>query len=196
VDAGRIGALGVCTSGGTVLYAARRDPRLGAIACVASHLAEPAVTPQLYGGEEGIDTRTRAADEARARYEAEGITDLIQAYSNANTTASHPGPHEYYMDQTRGGGVPQWLNAFAVMAWRPWLAFDPISQAATVTTPTLLVHTDDCALPDQARKTYELLNGPKRLEWTTGAHFDFYDQAPRVNEAADLVAEHFQRQLQ
>jgi fermentation-respiration switch protein FrsA (DUF1100 family) len=195
VDADRIAALGVCTSGGTVLYAARRDPRLGAIACVASHLAEPAITPALYGGEEGVAARLRAADQARARFETEGVTELIQAYSNVNATASHPGPHEYYMDQTRGGGVPQWLNAFAVMAWRPWLDFDPISEAAHVSTPTLIVHTDDCALPDQARKAYDLLAGERQLHWTTGAHFDFYDQSPKVNEAADLVANHFHDHL-
>jgi uncharacterized protein len=195
VDADRVGALGVCTSGGTVLYAAPREPRLGAIACVASHLAEPAITPQLYGGEDGVAARRRAADDARARFETEGVTDLIQAYSNVNLTASHPGPMEYYMDQTRGGGVPQWLNAFAVMAWNPWLDFDPISEAEKVTTPTLVIHSDDCALPDQARKVYDLLTGPKRLEWTTGPHFDFYDQSPKVNEAADLVTGHFRQYL-
>jgi fermentation-respiration switch protein FrsA (DUF1100 family) len=81
------------------------------------------------------------------------------------------------------------------MAWNPWLDFDPISEAEKVSTPALIVHTNDCALPDQARKAYDQLNGPKRLEWTTGAHFDFYDQAPKVNEAADLVANHFRQQL-
>ena len=161
------------------------------IGIYAGALAEPT----LYGGSDGVAARQRAADAARNRFETEGVTDLIQAYSNVDETASHPGPNEYYMDQTRGGGVPQWLNAFAVMAWRPWLDFDPISQATGVTTPALIVHTDDCALPGQARKAYELLRGPKRLHWTTGPHFDFYDQSPRVGEAVDMVAKHFDEHL-
>lgn len=185
-----IGLLGICTSGGTVLYAGARDKRIAAIASVASHFAEPSITPLLYGGPEGVEQRRAAGREARAEYERTGQNRMILAYHNTDRSASHVGPMEYYMDTSRGGGVAEWTNAFAVMSWEPWLDFDPISEAARVTAPTLIVHSDGCALPDQARKAYDLLRAPKTLHWTDGLHFDFYDGA-KVSEATDVIARHF-----
>jgi fermentation-respiration switch protein FrsA (DUF1100 family) len=190
-----IGLLGVCTSGGTVLYAAVRDTRVAAVASVASHLSDPEVTnPMLYGGPDGVEQRRTAGRAARAEYERTGRNAMILAYHDTDQTASHVGPMEYYMDRTRGGGVAEWTNAFAVMSWEPWLDFDPVSEAARVTAPTLMVHSDGCALPDQARKAYDLLQGPKTLHWTDGFHFDFYD-GTKVPEAADVVARHFSNHL-
>lgn len=189
----RLLALGICTSGGTVLYAAARSPRIRALACVASHLAEPAVTPNLYGGDEGVAERRAAGRRAEARYRSTGENSLIFAYSNVDQSASHPGPNEYYMDPERGGGVAAWRNEFAEMSWNPWLDFDPVSEAAKVTAPTLIVHSDDCALPDQARKVHDLLAGPKALHWTTGYHFDFYDERVKVSESVAAVAAHFEQ---
>ncbi|WP_149194434.1 alpha/beta hydrolase [Luteimonas suaedae] len=190
-----IGLLGICTSGGTVLYAAARDARVAAVASVAGHLSEPAVTnPMLYGGREGVEQRRAAGRAARAEYERTGENRMVLAYHDTDQSASHVGPMEYYMDKSRGGGVREWKNSFAVMSWEPWLDFDPISEAARVTTPALIVHSDGCALPDQARKVHDLLQGPKTLRWTDGLHFDFYDGA-KVPEAADAVAQHFERYL-
>jgi hypothetical protein len=47
----------------------------------------------------------------------------------------------------------------------------------------------------QARKVHRLLAGPKELYWSVGKHFDFYDQAPTVSDAADRVAAHFRAKL-
>jgi len=102
---------------------------------------------------------------------------------------------EYYMDNQRGGGVPQWQNAFSVMSWEPWLDFDPVREAAKVTTPTLIVHSDGCGLPDQARKVYGLLKGPKVLHWTVGNQFDFYDRIENIRDAADAIARYFRSYL-
>lgn len=191
VTAASIGLLGVCTSGGTVLYAAAADTRVRAVACVASHLAEPAITPTLYGGPQGVAERHAAADAAAERFLRTGENVMIPAYSDTDETASHPGPNEYYMETSRGGGIPQWRNEFAVMSWRPWLAFDPVSRAQHVTAPTLIVHSDECALPQQARKVHDLLGAPKSLHWTTGPHFEFYDGSANVAEVSDVLADHF-----
>lgn len=191
VAPGAIALLGICTSGGTVLYTAARDPRVKAVASVASHLAEPSITPTLYGGVEGVEQRRAAAREAAEVYRRTGENRMILAYSDVDQSCSHPGPNEYYIDPKRGGGVPQWRNEFSLMSWDPWLAFDPVSRAPLVHAPALIVHSDDCALPEQARKVYGLLGGPKKLHWTTGPHFEFYDGPDKVREAADEVADHF-----
>jgi hypothetical protein len=50
-------------------------------------------------------------------------------------------------------------------------------------------------MPDQARKVHDHLAGPKSLYWTAGHHFEFYDSADKVPEAADVAAEHFRKYL-
>jgi fermentation-respiration switch protein FrsA (DUF1100 family) len=191
-----VGMLGVCTSGGNVPYLAARNPQLKAGATVAAWLAEPGVSDtMLYGGAAGVEKLRQAGVRAAERYAATGENELIQAYSNVNASASHLGPMEYYMDQARGGGVPQWLNALAVQSWGNWLDFNPMGQATQVRIPMLIVHSDGCALPDQARKFHALLAGPKELYWAEGNHFDFYDQPAQVAEAVGKVSSFFKEHL-
>ena len=137
----------------------------------------------------------RPSREARKRYEETGVIDIIPAYDPNGGTAVSTGPSEYYMDKTRGGGVRAWRNEFAVMAWEPWLEFNPVAQAPHVTAPTLIIHSDGAAFPDQARKVYGLLAGPKELHWAEGKHFDFYDPAATVRQSADRLAAHFRDKL-
>jgi len=195
-DVARVGLLGVCTSGGNVLCAAAKDRRVGAVATVAAHLPEPAIlgTVPVYGGAVAVERHRADGRAARERYEHTGENTLIKCYHNTDSTAAHVGDFDYYLDPRRGGGIPQWQNAFAVMGWEKWLNFDPVSQAPNVTAPTLMVHSDGCALPDQARKVFGLLRGPKTLHWTKGDHFSFYD-GDKVVEAATVAAEHFRRYL-
>ncbi|MEU0405546.1 lysophospholipase, partial [Streptomyces sp. NPDC006197] len=61
--------------------------------------------------------------------------------------------------------------------------------------PTLLVHSEDAAIPDGARRFHAGLAGPKDILWSQGTQFDFYDQEPQVTLAVDTVAAHFARTL-
>jgi hypothetical protein len=58
-----------------------------------------------------------------------------------------------------------------------------------------MVHADDAALPENARRFFAALAGPKDLYWTQGTQTDFYDQATHVERAVQLAAEHFIRTL-
>jgi pimeloyl-ACP methyl ester carboxylesterase len=193
-DVAGTGLLGICTSGGTALYAAAEDANVGALAAVAGAFSDPDLTLKLFGSE-GVEQRRTLGRAARARYETRGVIDTVRAYYPGDKTAASGSPSEYYMDETRGGGVRAWRNEFAVMSWEPWLANNPVSQAPRVTAPTLIVHSERAAFPDQARKVYDLLAGPKTIHWADGTHFDFYDQPATVSEAAERVAEHFLAQL-
>ncbi len=194
-DVSNAGMLGVCTSGGNAIYLGAEKGAVGAIATVAGWFAEPSITPTLYGGEDEVDKRRETGEAAKQKFEETGSVDTILAYHDTDQTASHLGPMEYYMDEDRGGGVEAYRNEFAVMSWGPWLDFDPVSRARGVNVPTLIIHSDDSAFPDQARKVHELIPGEKTLHWAEGAHFDFYDHADKVNESADLIAEHFKKHL-
>jgi fermentation-respiration switch protein FrsA (DUF1100 family) len=193
-DVARTGLLGICTSGGTALYAAANDPNVGAVATVAGMFGSPDLMLKMFG-QDGVHRRRAAARKARKRYDDNGVIDTIPAYDPNDPTAVSTSPSEYYMDRTRGGGVRGWRNEFAVMAWEQWLNFDPLSRASRVTAPTLIVHSEMAAFPDQARRVHDLLGGPKEIHWAEAVHFDFYDRPDTVRETAERVAMHFRTHL-
>jgi fermentation-respiration switch protein FrsA (DUF1100 family) len=81
------------------------------------------------------------------------------------------------------------------MSFGPLLDFDAIAKAPGITTPTLVVHSDGSAFPEQAKKFHSLLAGPKELAWGDGGHFDYYDQPAQVDFAVGKVAEFLGKHL-
>lgn len=190
----RIGALGVCASAGYTAVNAAADPRVHAIALIAPWLHDHDIVRDIYGGEAGVADRMRAGDQARHEFDQTGRVDYVPAVSADDPRAAMPFAIDFYENPSRGG-LPQWPNRFAVMAWPEWLGFDPISVAPQLTAPALVVHSDDAAIPQGARKFIEHYAGELRAVWTEGTQFDFYDQDPVVNLAVREAVEHFTRHL-
>lgn len=193
---GEIGMVGVCTSGGNAAYLAANDNRVKAVATVAGWFSEPSLAPMLFGGAEGVAKHRKEAEEAKKHYELTGENKTILIFSNdTSKEAANYGPMDYYMDTNRGGGIKEWKNEFAVMAWNDWMDFDPISQAAKIKIPLLMVHSDGALLPEQAKKFYNLLQSEKELFWTEGYHFNFYDIAPEVMRSVDRIVPFMKKHL-
>ncbi|MEM1134751.1 MAG: alpha/beta hydrolase [Bacteroidota bacterium] len=190
-----VGALGVCTSGGNIAYLAAQDPRLKAVATVAAWLPNQEALPLLYGSEENVATLREAGTNAKSKFANTGVNDIIPAYHNTDQTASHVGPMEYYMDKSRGGGIKEWKNEFAVMSWNTWLDFDPMSKASEIDIPFIMVHSDNSALPNNAKTFYNDLQGEKELIWGDGNHFDYYDQPQQVTTSVEHISKFFQNHL-
>ncbi|GAA2615277.1 alpha/beta fold hydrolase [Actinomadura fulvescens] len=190
VDGERLGALGVCAAAMYMSANAVDDPRVRSVALVAPWLHDPEICRGAYGGAEGVAERVAAAEAARRKYEETGEVDYVPVVSGTDPRAAMPMDVDFYLNPDRGG-IPQWPNRFAVMAWPGWLTFDSISLAPRLTQPVLLVHSEDAAIPDGARRFHDGLAGPKDFVWTTGSQFDFYDQEPNVTTAADAAAAHF-----
>jgi hypothetical protein len=126
---------------------------------------------------------------------AEQVT--VPTYSVDDPSALNYNPngnYDYYFNKARGG-VPEWKNEFAVMSHGPWLDFDPVSKASAMKVPTIMVHSDGCAFPEQAKQFYSLLGGVKALAWGDGSHFDYYDQPAQVAYAVKNVADFLHKHL-
>jgi uncharacterized protein len=188
--------VGVCTSGGNTAYLAADDDRVKSIATVAAFLPDPSLFSLMYG-EAGIAQRLEAGAAAKLKYEETGEETIIPAYSEVDQSAVNFGPagtFDYYMDKIRGA-IPEWKNEFAVMSWDTMLGFDPISKASAVTVPAIVVHSDGCAFPDQAKKLYSELQGEKELVWADGTHYDYYDQPAQIDHAVKNVTRFFNKHL-
>jgi len=189
-----IGALAICASAGYLAHAVGRGAAIKSIALVASWLHDASTVPAIYGGDAGVARRLEAAKAARAQFEMTGTAPYVAAYDPNDPDAAMFFPLDYYGSNARGA-VPEWTNRFAVMSWTDWLTFDAVSTAPGVRVPTLMVHADDAALPDNAKKFFAALPGPKHLFWTVGTQTDFYDREPQVGLAVDVAVAHFRHTL-
>lgn len=185
--------LGICASAGYLARAAAEDSRIKRIGLVAPWLHNAAIVREVYGGEEGVQSRIEAGRKAKVKYAANGEMEYVVAVSETDNRAAMYGPFTYYLDKTRGA-IPAWPNQLAVASWPEWLEFDGIRIASSLTTPTLLVHSEEGAIPHGAKQFYQQLKSPKKdFIWTSGNQFDFYDNETTVNFSVDKVVDWFKK---
>jgi fermentation-respiration switch protein FrsA (DUF1100 family) len=183
--------LGICASAQYLSRVALEDKRLKKIALVAPWFHNADIAREVYGGEEGVNARIEAGTKAKKKYAATGESDTVVASSDTDASAAMYGPFTYYLD-TKRGKIAGWDNRFAVMSWPEWLEYDAIRIADKLETPTLLVHSEDAAIPHGANQFYSRLkSADKNFVWTKGNQFDFYDQEPTVNFSVQQVADWF-----
>jgi hypothetical protein len=194
IDRDRIGGLAVCASAGYMAHAIAQGAGIKSFATVAAWMHDPQTIPGVYGGEEGVRQRIELGLAARQKYEQTGEIEYVPAHSETDPQAAMYSKVDYYSNPTRGA-ISEWMNQFAVMSWSEWLQFDALAAAPQVKVPTLFVHSDNSALPDNVRKFYNDMPGSKELFWTQGQHADFYDKEPYVTTAVQAVAEHFKDTL-
>lgn len=190
IDGDRISGLGICFGAGYMAKVAAEDDRLQSFATVAAWMHDAESLNRLFGADV-IQQRMQAGLAAQKTYEETGEVEAVPAFTTAaNPIAAMTGQPIYYGNPERGS-IPEWRNEYAVMSWVEWLQFDALAIAPTVNTPALFVHSDGSALPENVKRFYETMPGPKQLVWTEGNHFDFYDQEPQVSQAVEAVAAHF-----
>lgn len=114
---GRIGMVGICTSGGNAAYLAANDARLAAVAAVVPWMYEPALAEPFWG-KETLETNRKRAEDARHRFEQTGEFLTTQIFTNApEVEGFNLTPGEYYFDQHRGGAIANWKNEIFWGAW-------------------------------------------------------------------------------
>jgi NAD(P)-dependent dehydrogenase (short-subunit alcohol dehydrogenase family) len=113
----------------------------------------PAVSSDGRGpGSAASDQRRKiiAISDALAEYRRSGKLRMVPAYAAGDERAGMFFEMDYYANPARGA-VKEWSNQ---MAESSWLSFDGLAPAPSATTPTLLVHSDGCVLPDNAKAVY------------------------------------------
>ena len=194
VDAGRIGHVAICASAQYALHAIARGAGIAAFASVAGWFHDAATIAPFYGADEGVARRMGFAAQDVESYLRPQPRSLAPAYSPGD---EHAGMHfelDYYANPSRGA-VPAWKNEMAPMSWAHWLTFDGLSAAASIRTPTLMVHGPGCALPDNAKRVFDQLGGPKHMEWRSGQQTDFYDRPECVDPAVTAIDAWFKAHL-
>lgn len=190
VDNDKIGAMGICAGSMYTLMAAAKDSRIKSVVTAASWLHDAEAVKLFYGGEEGVQSKIKAAKAAKAKYQQTGEVDYIAAISTTDESAAMFGPYDYYLNPERGA-VKQWsADKFAVMSWDDWLNLDPMPSAKQLQIPTLMIHSDGAVLPDYTKKYFQQINTEdKQLYWMETEldspfhQFNFYDKDKEVNES-------------
>ncbi|GAA0429694.1 membrane protein [Actinoplanes capillaceus] len=194
VDAGRLGALGICAAAMYMADNTAHDSRIRSLTLVAPWLHDAVVCEAAYGGAEAVAEKIAMGRAARSRFDETGEIEYVPVVSTTDPGAAMPYDIDFYLNPARGA-IPAWPNRFAVMAWADWLTYDAIALAPKIIQPTLLVHSEDAAIPDGARRFHAGLAGPRDILWTQGTQFDFYDTEPQVTISVDSAAAHFGRTL-
>ena len=190
VDPERIALLSVCASAQYALRALLTDAPIKAFASVAGWFHDAATVAPFYGGESGVARRIERATRALERFAGSGELSYVPAYAPGDDRAGMHFELDYYGNPERGA-VASWPNRMAELSWLHWLSYDGLTPAARVQTPTLLVHSDGCALPDNARRVHAALAGPKALAWLDGTQTDYYDQPPQLSAAVERATAFF-----
>ncbi|MFC9330157.1 alpha/beta hydrolase [Kitasatospora sp. NPDC057015] len=203
VDAGRIGLLGICASGGYALTAAGGDRRVRAVATVsgvdvarqfrlgADGTQDPAVFRGL------LDAAAQART-AAARGEDPGALPIFP--ETAEQARALGGEHavegfEYYC--TARGRHDRSAKSFAWPSIDKLASFDAFHAVPLIGPRPLLQVVGTRAVTSwMAVDVHQRATGPRELHWIQGAsHVDLYDRKEYVEPAVDRLAAFFTEHL-
>jgi dienelactone hydrolase len=196
IDEARLGLIGICFGGSYALRAAAEEPLVRAVATVTGHYRDPDVDAQWLGSEAVIAERRARGRAAREKYEATGEVDYVPAVDAERMEVGMPGRLAwswYQLWADRG----LWENRYAVMSDEAVLSYDSISAAARLNRPFLMIHSDQCAFPDAARRHFAVVpTADKRLAWQgQNRHLQYYDDPAVIDGAVWEIADWFARHL-
>ncbi|WP_326579928.1 alpha/beta hydrolase [Actinacidiphila glaucinigra] len=203
VDAERIGALGICASGGYVLPASAGDRRIKAVGTVSA----VDVSRQFRLGADGTQDAAvfqgmleaaAAARTAEARGETPPVLTLFP--DTADQARALGGEHgvegfDYY--RTARARHPRAADFFTWSSVDKMAAFDAFAAVPLLgPRPLLMVVGSRAVTAWMSVDAFQRATGPKELHWIEGAgHVDLYDRERYVDPAVEKLAGFFTRNL-
>lgn len=187
VDRERIGAIGICGSGGFLVSAAKIDPRIKAVA-TASMYDMGSVNRNGLNHSQSVDQRkTIIAAAVQKRYaEFEGGPVEVAGGTDLQLTAE-TGPiqrefFDFYRTPrgafTPAGTVPERTTKPTVTSNIKFMNFYPFNDIETISPrPMLFISGDQAHSREFSEDAYKRAAEPKELYWVKGAgHVDLYDR--------------------
>jgi uncharacterized protein len=192
---GRVAGLAICQGSSAMLVAAARDRRIAAIATVAGHYRDTEGDIAWLGAE-GLERRKARGQAAKSKYVNDGTIEYVAAVDPVDPEVGMPGKFvwDWYHHWSDRG---QWDNRYAVMSDADLLGFESISAAREMTTPWLMVHSDQSFLPDAARRHFDAApSARKEVSWEGQTpHLSYYDQSDLIDATVLRIATYFKRHL-
>jgi len=179
--------LGICFGAGPIVRAVAEDSRFQAFAGVAGVFTDNAKTRSRMGDEyQAKIERGRAAER---KWGETGDAETIPAVAPDGGDVAMPLREAYEFYGTPRGGVPNYVNGYAVQSLAYSLPFDARGAADAISVPVLIVHSEQALTPDLAHAFFSAVKSPKDELWLESqGQIDFYDDPKLVNPSADAVA--------
>ncbi|MDX6259537.1 MAG: uncharacterized protein QOH84_1225 [Kribbellaceae bacterium] len=202
VDPDRIGALGICASGGYLIPAAATDHRLKAIATVSGvdlsrQFREGADGRQDPAVIQGMLDAAATARTAEARGEGIGEFAVFPATEEeARTAGRHvfEGWQYYCTDRAQHPRSAKTLTWNSIDRLAQFDAFRFISQIGP--RPLLMIVGREAVTSWMTTQAFAQASHPKELFWIDGAsHVDLYDKDEYVTSAVAKLAEFYHQHL-
>ena len=180
VDAGRLGIWGTSFSGGHAVVLAASDDRVGAAVAQVPFLAAPAesIPDEL--------AEILADDEQRRRRGEEPLRIPVTTDDPAGFGALSPDPAAHRWFTAGAADAPTWRNEVTLASLARLFAYRPLSRAADVQAPLLVIsEVDDVLCPhDQARALVARVPVEADLVELPGGHFSVYEEHRGLATAA------------
>ena len=200
VDKARIGAIGICGSGGFVLSAASADPRIKAVATTVMYDITGART--MFGmPAQAVEQQKRELAEKRWSDFENGQPKLIPNYPEVPFASAEDLPEtdpltnewmRFYA--TKRGHHANACNGFTTTSTLAMLQFPSLHYIQEISPRPILFITGDKAHSKAfSEKAYEMAAEPKELYIVKDAeHIDLYDRTDRIpfNKLESFFKEH------
>ncbi|MFI9103758.1 alpha/beta hydrolase [Streptomyces fildesensis] len=199
VDPDRIGALGICASGGYVLPATATDHRIKAVGTVSA----VDIARQFRLGADGAQDPTviqgmldAAAVARTAEFRGEGVQSFPLFPDTAEQARALGGRHgfegfEYY--RTDRAQHPRSAKFFTWSSVDRMVGFDAFRCVDLIAPrPLLMIVGSDAVTSWMAVEAFQNARGSKELHWIDGAgHVDLYDKEQYVGPAVAKLTDFF-----
>ena len=179
IEARKVFAVGLCQGASPMMKLAAEDARIAGLVTVAGAF--------LTGG----TWRVERGLEARQKFERTGEVDYLPIIDPHRKDVGLPSPYIWSWYR-KWVGTSRWENRYAVMSDAEVWSFDVSAAAKRVSTPFLMVHSEEAHDPEDARAVFSTIGSrDKQQFFLEGApdHVKFYDHPATVDRASARVAE-------
>ena len=180
-------ALGVCAGAGYMARAVAEHREFVAFAAVAGYYSAAddasiaAAAPAL-----------ARAQAAQRRWLERGEPTTIPAVARESGDVAMPLREAFEYYGTARGAVPNYVNEYAVQSGIWTIPFNVQGDAARITAPFLLIHSEKALAPTLARRFFAAVTSRREQMWLESrGQIDFYDDPVLIGTACDAIARWF-----